>query len=184
MTSPASTNKVTIYTDGGANPNPGPGGWAAILLPSDGQKPQELSGSEANVTNNQMELQAAIEALKALPGPHQIELHTDSQYLRRGVTEWLAGWQRNGWRSSNNQPLKNKTRWQQLNAEIQRHQISWHWTKGHAAFISLPPAPIPVKAKRAAGAPPCATKTRKKVSADRFRPLRPIKCTCKPPFRA
>ncbi|HEY83878.1 MAG TPA: ribonuclease HI [Chloroflexi bacterium] len=132
MTSPASTNKVTIYTDGGANPNPGPGGWAAILLPSDGQKPQELSGSEANVTNNQMELQAAIEALKALPGPHQIELHTDSQYLRRGVTEWLAGWQRNGWRSSNNQPLKNKTRWQQLNAEIQRHQISWHWTKGHA----------------------------------------------------
>ncbi len=129
---PSSLPKVTIYTDGGANPNPGPGGWAAVLLSADKKKPRELSGSEANTTNNRMELQAAIEALKALPGPHQIELYTDSQYLRRGVTEWLAGWQRNGWRSSNNQPLKNKTRWQQLNAEIQRHQVTWHWTKGHA----------------------------------------------------
>jgi len=129
---PSSLPKINIYTDGGANPNPGPGGWAAILLPAGRKRPQELSGSEANTTNNQMELQAAIEALKALPNPHQIELYTDSQYLRRGLTEWLTGWQRKGWRSSNNQPLKNKERWQQLAAELQRHQIIWHWTKGHA----------------------------------------------------
>jgi len=124
--------QTAIYTDGGCNPNPGPGGWAAILIPLVGQEPQELSGSEVDATNNQMELQAAIEALKSLPGPHQIELHTDSQYLRRGVSEWLPVWERRGWQTSKNEPVQNQDRWQQLSAEIQRHQIVWHWTKGHA----------------------------------------------------
>ncbi len=122
--------KITIYTDGGCNPNPGPGGWAAILL-EPGQPPRELSGAEPKTTNNQMELRAAIEALRALPEPRQIEFYTDSQYLRQGITEWLPKWERNGWRRGKAE-LKNRELWQTLTAETKRHRIHWHWTKGHA----------------------------------------------------
>ena len=121
---------VTIYTDGGCNPNPGPGGWAAILL-KEGESPRELSGAEPKTTNNQMELRAAIEALRALDEPHQIEFYTDSQYLRQGITEWLSKWEKNGWRRGKSE-LKNRELWQSLAAETKRHRINWHWTKGHA----------------------------------------------------
>ncbi len=122
--------KITIYTDGGCNPNPGPGGWAAILL-KEGAPPRELSGAQPQTTNNQMELRAAIEALRALDAPHAIEFFTDSQYLRRGISEWLAKWERDGWQRGKSE-LKNVAEWQALAAETKRHQIHWHWTKGHA----------------------------------------------------
>ncbi|MFQ5575824.1 MAG: ribonuclease HI [Anaerolineae bacterium] len=126
----ASLPPVTIYTDGGCDPNPGPGGWAAILL-FPGKKPQELTGHHPDATNNRMELRAAIEALRTLPGPHRVEFYTDSQYLRRGITEWLPGWQANNWRRGKGE-LKNRDLWQQLASEAQRHQIDWRWTRGHA----------------------------------------------------
>ncbi len=121
---------ITIYTDGGCNPNPGPGGWAAILL-KPGHPPRELSGAAPKTTNNQMELRAAIEALRALDEPHEIEFYTDSQYLRRGITEWIAKWERDGWRRGKS-ALKNVAEWQALATETKRHRIHWHWTKGHA----------------------------------------------------
>ena len=114
--------KITIYTDGSCNPNPGPGGWAAILLYPD-QEPQELAGGVAETTNNQMELQAAIKALNALAEPHRIAFFTDSQYLHRGVTEWLP---------TGKTAVKNKALWQQLTKALSDHDIDWHWTKGHA----------------------------------------------------
>ncbi|RME51122.1 MAG: ribonuclease HI, partial [Caldilineae bacterium] len=117
------------YTDGGCNPNPGPGGWAAILL-FPGQKARELTGSHPNTTNNRMELQAAIEALRALPAPHRVTFYTDSEYLRRGITEWLPHWQTNGWRRGKGE-LKNRDLWEQLAEETRRHQIEWRWTRGH-----------------------------------------------------
>jgi ribonuclease HI len=122
---------VTVYTDGACNPNPGPGGWAAILL-RPGAKPQELAGAEPQTSNNRMEMQAVLEALKALDRPHQVTLYTDSQYLRRGITEWLPQWQRRGWRTAAKKAVKNQALWQALAAEIQRHQIDWRWVKGHA----------------------------------------------------
>ena len=122
--------KITIYTDGGCNPNPGPGGWAAILL-KDGAPARELSGAEPKTTNNQMELRAAIEALRALDAPHQIEFYTDSQYVRQGITEWLPKWEAKGWKRGKSE-LKNRELWQTLAAETKRHRINWHWTKGHA----------------------------------------------------
>ncbi len=128
---PNTLKPITIYTDGGCNPNPGPGGWAAILLTSD-QPPKELVGSEPETTNNQMELRAAIEALKALATPHQVEFHTDSQYLRRGITEWLPRWERQNWRTGQKTAVKNQALWQALAAQLGPHQITWRWTKGHA----------------------------------------------------
>jgi ribonuclease HI len=122
---------VTVYTDGGCSPNPGPGGWAAILL-FPGQEPQELVGAEPDTTNNQMELRAAIEALKALPTPHQIDLYTDSQYLRQGITEWLPGWEERGWRTSQKTAVKNQDLWQELAGLLHQHEVIWRWTKGHA----------------------------------------------------
>lgn len=122
--------QVTIYTDGGCNPNPGPGGWAAILLYPD-RPAQELSGANPQTTNNQMELQAAIEALKALPGPHQIEFYTDSTYVRQGITEWLPDWERRNWQRGN-EAIKNRELWQQLAAQVKGHRLNWHWVKGHA----------------------------------------------------
>jgi ribonuclease HI len=122
---------VTIYTDGACNPNPGPGGWAAILLWPQA-KPQELCGAEAETSNNQMELRAVMEALKVLDGPHRVVLYTDSQYLRRGITEWLPRWEQRGWQTSSKQAVKNQDLWQALAAEAKLHHIQWQWVKGHA----------------------------------------------------
>jgi ribonuclease HI len=145
---------ITIYTDGACNPNPGPGGWAAILLRPQ-QKPQELAGAEADTSNNQMELRAVIEALKPLAEPHRITLYTDSQYLRRGITEWLPQWRKRGWQTSGKEPVKNQALWQTLAEQIEPHQIDWRWVKGHAgdrwneradelARSMLPKAALPV----------------------------------------
>ncbi len=122
---------VIIYSDGGCSPNPGPGGWASVLLFPD-QIPQELVGSEPNTTNNRMELQAALEALQSLPQPHQITLYTDSQYLQQGITEWLPMWQKRNWQTVNKNAVQNQDLWQSLAVQQARHQIIWRWTKGHA----------------------------------------------------
>ena len=120
---------VTIYTDGACDPNPGPGGWAALLL-FDSQE-QILTGSEIDTTNNRMELTAAIQSLKALKKPSQIDFYTDSQYLKRGITEWMPNWRARNWRRKGGK-LANVDLWQALDEAIQTHQISWHWVKGHA----------------------------------------------------
>ena len=125
---------VVVYTDGGCIGNPGPGGWAAVLQYGDERK--ELSGRFRHTTNNRMELRAAIEALDALTRPCQVILHTDSTYVRSGITEWVKNWQRNGWRTSAKKPVKNKDLWQLLLAAIERHEpaggVEWYWLKGHA----------------------------------------------------
>ncbi len=122
-------NKVEIFTDGACKGNPGRGGWGALLRY--GQHEKELFGGEADTTNNRMELTAAIEALKALKKPCHVDLTTDSEYVRRGVLEWVHGWQRNGWKTSDKKPVKNQDLWQALVLEMARHQIEWHWVKGH-----------------------------------------------------
>ncbi|MBL8907578.1 MAG: ribonuclease HI [Rhizobiales bacterium] len=121
---------VIIHTDGACSGNPGPGGWGAIL--SYGGTVKELSGGEANTTNNRMELMGAIMALEALTRPSLVELHTDSQYLRDGITKWIHGWKRNGWKTADKKPVKNMELWQRLDAALQRHEVSFHWVKGHA----------------------------------------------------
>ncbi|MEM7633508.1 MAG: ribonuclease HI [Pseudomonadota bacterium] len=121
---------VTIYTDGACSGNPGPGGWGAILM--HGETRKELSGGESETTNNRMELQAAIEALNALKRPCKVALYTDSVYVRDGITKWIQGWQRNGWRTAAKKPVKNAELWQALQAALQPHDIDWHWVKGHA----------------------------------------------------
>lgn len=126
---------VTIYTDGGCDPNPGPGGWAAILFMwrADGSLyERELCGAEQDTTNNRMELTGAIEALRALKRPCQVTLRTDSEYLKRGITEWLPNWVAKGWRTSGRKPVKNQDLWQALYAETQRHEVDWQWVKSHA----------------------------------------------------
>lgn len=125
-----SLDQVTIHTDGGAAPNPGPGGWGAVLIAANGAE-RELSGAEPHTTNNRMELTAAVEALRALKRPCAVEFFTDSQYLQRGITEWLPGWQAAGW-SRGRREIANLDLWQALDAETRRHQIAWHWIKGHA----------------------------------------------------
>ena len=121
---------VTIHTDGGCEPNPGPGGWAAVLELDGGVR--ELSGGSPATTNNRMEMQAAIEALKALPQRCKVELFTDSQYLRKGVCEWLQGWKARGWKTAAKAPVKNVDLWQALDAAQARHTIEWRWVRGHA----------------------------------------------------
>jgi ribonuclease HI len=121
---------VTIYTDGACSGNPGPGGWGAILM--SGAHERELMGGETLTTNNRMEMTAAIRALEALKRPCKVELHTDSQYLRQGVTEWLAGWKARGWRTADKKPVKNEDLWRELDAARARHQVTWRWVKGHA----------------------------------------------------
>src|SRR5690606_8165020 len=120
--------EIDIFTDGACSGNPGPGGWGAILRYGDRER--ELSGGEAETTNNRMELMAAIEALKALKEPCRVRLHTDSAYLRDGITGWIHGWKRNGWRTSAGKPVKNAELWQELDAARGRHEVTWHWIKG------------------------------------------------------
>lgn len=122
---------VEIYTDGACSGNPGPGGWGAVLRY--GSRTKEICGGEASgTTNNRMELMAAIRALESLTRPSAVRLHTDSSYLRNGITSWLANWKRNGWRTADKKPVKNADLWQRLDAAAQPHEVSWHWVKGHA----------------------------------------------------
>jgi ribonuclease HI len=122
--------QVEIFTDGACSGNPGPGGWGALLRYGSSEK--ELSGGEAETTNNRMELAAAINALNALTRPCKIELYTDSVYVRDGITKWLQNWQRNGWRTAAKKPVKNADLWQALSEVVKTHDIDWHWVKGHA----------------------------------------------------
>jgi ribonuclease HI len=121
---------VIIHTDGGCSPNPGPGGWGAIL--EFGKHRKELQGGEAHSTNNRMELMAAIFALEALKRPCLVDLYTDSQYLRQGIMSWIRRWKRNGWRTAEKTPVKNAELWQRLDAAIAPHRVQWHWVQGHA----------------------------------------------------
>lgn len=132
MAAPKQTvpSKVTIHTDGGCEGNPGPGGWAAVLRR--GSRVREVRGSDPATTNNRMELQAAIGALSALKRPCQVDLFTDSAYLRNGITKWIKGWKAKGWRTVDKQPVKNEDLWRRLDDLASRHQIEWHWLKGHA----------------------------------------------------
>jgi ribonuclease HI len=122
--------RVTIYTDGACEPNPGAGGWAALLI--FGKHKKELHGSEEQTTNNRMELTAAVEALEALKEPCQVDIYTDSEYLRRGITEWMPDWRRRGWKRKSGK-LANVDLWQALENRLEQHSITWHWVKGHAA---------------------------------------------------
>ncbi|WP_355607758.1 ribonuclease HI [Xanthomonas cannabis] len=120
---------IEVHTDGSCLGNPGPGGWAALLRYNGREK--ELAGGEAVSTNNRMELMAAIMALETLTEPCQIVLHTDSQYVRQGITEWMPGWVRRGWKTAGGDPVKNRELWERLHAATQRHRIDWRWVKGH-----------------------------------------------------
>ncbi len=122
--------EVEIYTDGACSGNPGPGGWGAVLIFGDHRK--ELNGGDVETTNNRMEMTAAIEALNALKQPCKVELYTDSKYLRGGITSWIDNWKKNGWRTANKKPVKNMELWQALEEAHARHEVSWHWVKGHA----------------------------------------------------
>jgi ribonuclease HI len=124
------TPQVVIYTDGACSGNPGPGGWGAILIWGDKRK--ELKGGEPGTTNNRMELMAAIRALEALNRACKIELHTDSQYVQKGIHEWIHGWKRRGWKTADNKPVKNDDLWKRLDAARLRHEVDWRWVKGHA----------------------------------------------------
>jgi ribonuclease HI len=124
------TERVTIYTDGACSGNPGPGGWGAILRFGDQEK--ELRGGEAHTTNNRMELTAAISALEALKRACSVDLHTDSEYVKNGITTWIKSWKKNGWRTADKKPVKNVDLWQRLDAALANHQVRWHWVKGHA----------------------------------------------------
>lgn len=126
----AETPSVVIHTDGACSGNPGPGGWGALLR--FGEHERELCGGAAATTNNRMELTAAIEALNALKRPCRVELHTDSTYVRDGITKWLFNWKRNDWKTADKKPVKNAELWQALDAARARHQVTWHWVKGHA----------------------------------------------------
>jgi ribonuclease HI len=121
---------VEIYTDGACRGNPGPGGWAAVLTAGDREK--EITGAENLTTNNRMELRAVIAALQALKRPAQVRLYTDSQYVRRGVLEWLESWKARGWKTADKKPVKNQDLWQLLDGEVSKHQIEWHWVPGHS----------------------------------------------------
>lgn len=122
--------EVVIFTDGACRGNPGPGGWGVVLR--FGSVERELCGGEAPTTNNRMELMAAIRGLEALRESCKVQLFTDSEYVRRGITEWMSKWRVNGWRTADRKPVKNADLWRELDAEAARHRVSWHWVKGHA----------------------------------------------------
>jgi ribonuclease HI len=124
------TGLVEIHTDGACRGNPGPGGWGAVLRT--GEHERELWGGEPETTNNRMELTAAIEALTALKRPCQVRLYTDSEYVKNGITQWLAGWRARGWRTAARKPVKNQDLWQRLDEAAAGHQVEWRWVKGHA----------------------------------------------------
>jgi ribonuclease HI len=125
-----SDQRVIIHTDGACSGNPGPGGWGAILTFDDHKK--ELMGGEPHTTNNRMELTAAISALEALKRACAVDLHTDSEYVKNGITSWINGWKRNGWRTADKKPVKNVDLWKRLDEALKHHQVRWHWVKGHA----------------------------------------------------
>lgn len=130
MTAAVAKQHVEIFTDGACRGNPGPGGWGAVMRYNGVEK--TLNGAERITTNNRMELMAAIMALEALRRPCHVELTTDSQYVRKGITEWIANWKRRGWRTADKSPVKNVDLWQRLEAAAAMHQVNWHWVKGHA----------------------------------------------------
>ena len=121
---------IDIYTDGACSGNPGPGGWGALLILGDVKK--EISGGEADTTNNRMEVTAAIRALQAMKRPVRARLHTDSVYLRDGITKWIHKWKSNGWKTAARKPVKNVDLWRELEAALEPHEVEWHWVKGHA----------------------------------------------------
>ncbi len=125
-----SAKRVEIFTDGACSGNPGPGGWGAVLRYDSVEK--ELSGGEKSTTNNRMEMMAAIQALEALKRSSAVDLHTDSTYLRDGITKWIHGWKRNGWKTAAKKPVKNVDLWQRLEQALERHDVAWHWVRGHA----------------------------------------------------
>ncbi len=122
--------RVEIWTDGACSGNPGPGGWGALLRWNGHER--ELTGGEAQTTNNRMELTAAAAALEALTRAADVDLYTDSQYVRGGITQWMANWKRNDWRTADRKPVKNVDLWQRLDAATERHNVTWHWVRGHA----------------------------------------------------
>lgn len=126
------SEKVIVYTDGACKGNPGPGGWGVVLRY--GSVCKTMHGGERQTTNNRMELLAAIQGLKVLNRECKVELYTDSQYVRKGITEWLSGWKRNGWKTAAKKPVKNDDLWRQLDSETAKHEINWHWVKGHAGI--------------------------------------------------
>lgn len=130
MSEDASSQIVDIYTDGACSGNPGPGGWGALLRL--GQVEKELCGGELATTNNRMEMMAVIEALQTLKRPVQVRVHTDSQYVQKGISEWIHGWKRRGWKTADKKPVKNEDLWRRLDTLAAGHRIEWHWVKGHA----------------------------------------------------
>ncbi|MFL6717871.1 MAG: ribonuclease HI [Burkholderiaceae bacterium] len=126
-------DKVEIFTDGACKGNPGPGGWGAWL--KTGEHEKEICGGERNTTNNRMELMAVIEALGALSRPCNVVLHTDSQYVQKGISEWIHGWKKRGWKTAAKEPVKNADLWQALDAAQARHQVEWRWVRGHAGHV-------------------------------------------------
>jgi ribonuclease HI len=123
------TPKVVIFTDGACSGNPGPGGWGAVMI--SGRHEKDIWGGESATTNNRMELMAAIQALEQLKGPSKVELHTDSQYVMKGITEWLRGWKARGWLTADRKPVKNDDLWKRLDEARRRHEVDWRWVKGH-----------------------------------------------------
>ncbi len=130
MSSRANNDVVEIYTDGACSGNPGPGGWGVLMLYGENEK--ELTGGEFETTNNRMELMAAIQALNALKRPCEVHLHTDSTYVKKGITEWIEGWKAKGWKNSSKKPVKNSDLWKMLDEAVKPHTIDWRWVKGHS----------------------------------------------------
>lgn len=124
---------VEVFTDGGCRGNPGPGGWGVLLRYNAQEK--TLKGAEPDTTNNRMELMAAIQAFEALKRPCRVSITTDSQYVKNGVTQWMAGWKKKGWKTANNHPVKNQDLWQRLEQAMQQHEVAWHWVKGHSGHV-------------------------------------------------